>query len=112
MKRDRRSLATMRTEWTPRNRPRPRMRRIMAAIMTPASCRGHPRWHSPCRTLLMDPTASPAKRYCWEDFPVGRVMALGSTTVTREDTLDFARRFDPQPFHLDDAAAQASLFKK
>ena len=60
----------------------------------------------------MTTPASPAKRYCWEDFPVGRVMALGSTTVSRAATLDFARQFDPQPFHLDDAAAEASLFKK
>ena len=52
------------------------------------------------------------KRYCWEDFPVGRVMALGSTPVTREAMLAFAQQFDPQPFHLDDAAAEASLFKK
>ena len=59
----------------------------------------------------METTPSP-KRYCWEDFTVGRVMALGSTTVTREATLDFARQFDPQPFHLDDAAAEASLFGK
>ncbi len=57
-------------------------------------------------------TTPTAKRYFWEDFTVGRVMALGSTTVTREATLDFARQFDPQPFHLDDAAAEASLFKK
>lgn len=58
---------------------------------------------------MPDPTA---KRYCWEDFPVGRVMALGNTTVTREAVLAFAGQFDPQPFHLDDAAAEASLFKK
>ena len=50
------------------------------------------------------------KRYCWEDFPVGLVMALGSTRVERDATLAFAREFDPQPFHLDDAAAEASLF--
>jgi acyl dehydratase len=60
----------------------------------------------------MQPTSPPAKRHYWEDFPIGRVMALGSTTVTREAVLDFARQFDPQPFHLDDAAAEASLFKK
>jgi acyl dehydratase len=60
----------------------------------------------------MDMTTPTPKRYCWEDFTVGRVMALGSTTVTREATLEFARQFDPQPFHLDDAAAEASLFKK
>ena len=39
----------------------------------------------------MDTTPAPAKRYYWEDFPVGRVMALGSTTVQREATLGFAR---------------------
>ena len=52
------------------------------------------------------------KRYYWEDFPAGRVMTLGSTTVTREAVLAFAGQFDPQPFHLDDAAAEASLFKR
>jgi acyl dehydratase len=39
-------------------------------------------------------------------------MTLGSTTVSREAVLEFARQFDPQPFHLDDAAAEASLFGK
>ncbi len=60
----------------------------------------------------MDTPIPAAKRYCWEDLTVGRVMALGSTAVTREATLAFARQFDPQPFHLDDAAAEASLFGK
>jgi acyl dehydratase len=31
-------------------------------------------------------------------------------TVTREAIIEFARQWDPQPFHLDDAAAEASLF--
>ena len=60
----------------------------------------------------MDTPTPPAKRYYWEDFTVGRVMSLGSTLVKREETLAFARQFDPQPFHLDDAAAGASLFKR
>ena len=60
----------------------------------------------------MDATAAPAKRYYWEDFTVGRVIPLGSKAVTRDETLAFAARFDPQPFHLDDAAAEASLFKR
>ena len=60
----------------------------------------------------MDLPTPPAKRFYWEDFSVGRVMTLGSTLVTREATLAFARQFDPQPFHLDDAAAEASLFKR
>jgi len=60
----------------------------------------------------MTATPAPAKRYCWEDFPVGHVIRLGSKAVTREETLAFAGQFDPQPFHLDDAAAEASLFKR
>ncbi len=49
-------------------------------------------------------------RYHWEDFPVGLVRDFGSTAVTREATLAFAEQFDPQPFHLDDEAAQGSIF--
>jgi acyl dehydratase len=61
---------------------------------------------------MHSPTATPAKRYYWEDFPAGRVIPLGSRAVTRDETLAFAAQFDPQPFHLDDAAAEASLFKR
>ncbi|MEP7302836.1 MAG: MaoC family dehydratase [Caldimonas sp.] len=35
---------------------------------------------------------------------------FGRCEVTREAVLDFARQFDPQPFHLDDDAAASSLF--
>ena len=51
-----------------------------------------------------------AKRLYWEDFPVGAVFEFGGVTLTREAIVDFASRYDPQPFHLDDAAAEASLF--
>ena len=40
----------------------------------------------------------------WEDFHVGDVTELGTVEVTEEDVIEFATRFDPQPFHLDDAA--------
>jgi acyl dehydratase len=49
-------------------------------------------------------------KYYWEDLTVGSTRELGSVSPTREQILDFARQFDPQPFHLDDAAAQASVF--
>ncbi|MBY0334544.1 MAG: MaoC family dehydratase [Acetobacteraceae bacterium] len=42
-----------------------------------------------------------------EDLAVGRVFAAGPITVTEEEIVDFARRWDPQPFHLDHAAAKA-----
>jgi acyl dehydratase len=46
----------------------------------------------------------------FEDLVVGEIHRLGSYTVTREEIIDFARKFDPQPFHLDDEAGRASLF--
>jgi acyl dehydratase len=46
----------------------------------------------------------------FEDLPIGTTAELGAHTFTREEIVDFARRFDPQPFHLDDAAAKKSLF--
>lgn len=49
-------------------------------------------------------------RYWWEDFPAGSVREFGSKKVTRDAVIAFAAEFDPQPFHLDDEAAEASLF--
>ena len=46
----------------------------------------------------------------WEDFAVGEVTELGSATVSAEEIVEFARRYDPQPFHLDEAAAEAGPF--
>lgn len=43
----------------------------------------------------------------YEDIEVGHRQAFGHYAVTREEVVDFATRYDPQPFHLsDDAAAQ------
>ena len=46
----------------------------------------------------------------WEDFKVGDSIELGRHTFTEEEMLDFGRRFDPQPFHADPAAAKESFF--
>ncbi|MGH3099325.1 MAG: MaoC family dehydratase [Streptosporangiales bacterium] len=46
----------------------------------------------------------------WEDFAAGQVYELGSTTVTAEEIIEFASRWDPQPFHVDAEAAAASSF--
>lgn len=45
----------------------------------------------------------------FEDFHMGQVLEFGSRTVGREEILAFAAEFDPQPFHLDASAADASL---
>ena len=49
-------------------------------------------------------------RYYWEDLTPGSVRELGSVTVSAEEIVDFAGKFDPQPFHLDEQAGRQSLF--
>lgn len=46
----------------------------------------------------------------FEDFSVGDVFDLGTIEVTEAEIVEFARKYDPQPFHLDPSAAAASPF--
>ena len=46
----------------------------------------------------------------FEDLEIGREQVYGSVEVTREEVLAFARRYDPQPFHLSDEAAAQTHF--
>jgi acyl dehydratase len=48
-------------------------------------------------------------RLAWEDFIAGAVTELGTLCISRDDIVAFAAEFDPQPMHLDDAAAAASM---
>jgi acyl dehydratase len=50
-----------------------------------------------------------APEFFFEDFPVGQVVDYGSYHVTAEEIVSFAREFDPQPFHVDESAAKASM---
>jgi acyl dehydratase len=50
-----------------------------------------------------------ATRYC-ADIEVGEVFETHPITLTRRDILAFAADFDPQPYHLDPEAADASIF--
>lgn len=45
----------------------------------------------------------------WEDFEKGAVAVYGPRLVTREEIVAFASEFDPQPMHLDEAAASTTL---
>jgi acyl dehydratase len=45
----------------------------------------------------------------WEDFQPGAVAVYGPRLVTREEIVAFAAEFDPQPMHLDEAAASATM---
>lgn len=45
-----------------------------------------------------------------EDFRPGQEFALGAKTITAEEIVDYARDYDPQPFHLDEDAAAGTPF--
>src|ERR1043166_6337538 len=47
----------------------------------------------------------------FDDLKVGMRFSTGEKLVTHEDIVRFAREFDPQPFHLDDVAAQHTVLK-
>ncbi len=43
-----------------------------------------------------------------DDYTVGEVERYGRYEVERDEVIEFASKYDPQPFHLDDAAAAAN----
>jgi acyl dehydratase len=45
----------------------------------------------------------------WEDFVAGSVAEYGPRILTRDEIVAFASTFDPQPMHLDEASASASM---
>lgn len=49
-------------------------------------------------------------KYWFEDFYVGRSFDLSGPTVTEEQIVDFASKYDPQYFHADPAAAKQSPY--
>ena len=48
--------------------------------------------------------------YYLEDFEPGRTYTSPARTVSEDEAVDFARRYDPQYFHLDPVAARDSVF--
>src|ERR1700761_441395 len=47
----------------------------------------------------------------FEDFPAGHLGTYGPRVVTRDEILAFAAEFDPQPMHLDEEAAKATMLQ-
>ena len=48
-------------------------------------------------------------QFHWEDFTPGRVFEHGPRRLPRDEMIAFAAEFDPQPMHLDDEAARATM---
>lgn len=52
----------------------------------------------------------PPKERFFEDYRPGEVLEFGDYLITEEEIVAFAKRYDPQPFHLDHGAAEQSIY--
>ncbi|WP_436901887.1 MaoC family dehydratase [Halovenus halobia] len=46
----------------------------------------------------------------YEDYEIGDTRAFGERTVSKEEIIEFAEKYDPQPFHTDEEAAKDTMF--
>ena len=53
---------------------------------------------------------SETHKYYWEDFKPGDTFPMGERAIDRDEVMAFARQFDSQPFHIDEAAAERSIY--
>ena len=53
---------------------------------------------------------TPSSRLCFENVKIGMTYKTGSLTIDAAGIRSFAIKFDPQPYHLDRDAVDASLF--
>src|SRR5262245_65071425 len=58
----------------------------------------------------MSDTPSPIAPRYFEDYVAGATHEFGSILVEEAEVVSFAKRFDPQPFHIDPEAASQSIF--
>ena len=49
-------------------------------------------------------------KYYWEDFYPGQVLETGGLSLSAEEIIEFARKYDPQPFHIDSEKAKRTYF--
>jgi acyl dehydratase len=88
------------------------MTRMRHPDAAPARSSGGKAGRPPMQSLWDLPAAS-VRTYPdtpFEDRQVGETTDIGQHTFTKDEIIAFARQFDPQPFHLDEDAAKASLF--
>ncbi len=52
----------------------------------------------------------PAEQRYFEDYVAGSVYEFGSVTVEQDEVIAFARRFDPQVFHVDPESAKGTIY--
>jgi acyl dehydratase len=59
---------------------------------------------------MATPFTTPVEDRYFEDYVTGSVHEFGSITIDEREVIEFARRYDPQPFHTDPDAARRTAF--
>ena len=70
-------------------------------------------WEIGCRRRSSNNTmafTTPVENRYFEDYIPGDIHEFGSIVAEEAEMIAFARRFDPQPFHIDPVAAKQSIF--
>jgi len=60
--------------------------------------------------MLDSPEEGTMSFYYLEDYEVGLSYESNPYTVSKEEIIDFAKQWDPQPFHIDEEAAKESIY--
>jgi acyl dehydratase len=83
-----------------------------AAGQPPGNWLAHPAVYRPPvpHGAIEEPAGESRPAQFFEEMRLGESFELGSFVFTAEEIVAFARSFDPQPFHMDEAAAKASSF--
>lgn len=53
---------------------------------------------------------APSPVIYFEDLKIGERSLVGTHVVSKEEAIEFARKWEPQPYHVDEAAADTSLY--
>lgn len=61
-------------------------------------------------SAMPSPAMPPSEDRYWEDYVPGAVYEYGSIELDRDELIAFALKYDPQVFHVDEAAAKAGPF--
>ena len=62
------------------------------------------------RQTVSMPSDLPCPQRWFDDFEVGERFTFGTTAIDEAEIIEFGLKFDPQPFHIDPAAARESIF--
>ncbi|MXZ15911.1 MAG: MaoC family dehydratase [Acidimicrobiales bacterium] len=64
----------------------------------------------PRRQTVPVPSDIPCPQRWFDDYEAGERFTFGSTTIDEAEIIEFGRKFDPQPFHIDPEAARHTVY--